>query len=116
MIIGRGHSESVITLIAPAPLTRCNLPWNTRSFAGSLKVLPKPYPLPQIVEVQLKYDITRLLIIAYLFGMYDAYHSLPDILWPCVGAAAATAYEPYYEDAVPDVTGHCAWCGAQPPR
>jgi hypothetical protein len=68
--------------------------------------------LPNIVAIQLKYDIPRSTIISHLFETATP-AQMPDILWPFVRAATSIPYEPYFPDAVPGPDGRCPWCFAQ---
>jgi hypothetical protein len=81
-------------LVVPLDATTFHTPAN----------LTSPYPLPHVLDIQLKYDTTRSMIISYLYGSFAAYDAIPDILYPFVRAAALVAYEPYYVDALPNAS------------
>jgi hypothetical protein len=108
VVIGRGQAKRLSALFVPGVVTTQEP--NTFHTPASLK---SPYPLPHILEVQLKYDITRSAIISYLYGSYAVYHAIPDILYPFIKAAEPVAYEPYYADALPNASGGCPWCDTQ---
>jgi hypothetical protein len=105
ILIGCGQGRCVSAILA----SDLNVPFDPNTFhtPASLRM---PYPLPHVLNVQLKYDTTRSVIISYLYGSYAAYDAIPDILYPFIRAAASVAYEPYYVDASPDTSGCCPWC------
>jgi hypothetical protein len=107
-LIRRGQAKCFSVILASEPVT----PLDTTTFRTPAS-LKSPYPLPYVLDVQLKYDITRSIIISYLYGSYAAYHAIPDILYPFVKAAESVAYEPYYADALPSASGGCPWCDAR---
>jgi hypothetical protein len=107
-LIGRGQAKCFSVILASEPVTP--LDRTTFRTPASLK---SPYPLPYVLDVQLRYDITRSMIISYLYGSYAAYHAIPDILYPFVKAAESVAYEPYYVDVSPNPAGGCPWCNTR---
>jgi hypothetical protein len=109
-LIGRGQAKCISAIPASELVTPLQVDTNTFQKPANLE---SPYPLPYVLEVQLKYDITRSMIVSYLFRSYAAYHAIPDILYPFVKAAESIAYEPYYADASPNASGGCPWCDAQ---
>ena len=108
LLIGRGQGRCISTILAFEP----TIPPEKRTFHTPAS-LQSPYPLPHVVDVQLKYDLTRSTIISCLFGSHAVYHTLPDILYAFVKAAESVAHEPFYVDAFPNASGGCSWCGAQ---
>ena len=108
LLMGRGQGRCISTILAFEP----TIPPEKKTFHTTASLQP-PYPLPHMVDVQLRYDLTRSTIISYLFGSYAVYHTLPDILYAFAKAAESVAHEPFYVDAFPDASGSCPWCGAQ---
>jgi hypothetical protein len=108
ILVGRGQAKCLSAILASEVVASQET--NTFHTPASSK---SPYPLPHVVDVQLRYDITRSTIISYLYGSYAAYHAIPDILHPFVKAAEPVAYEPYYADASPNASGGCPWCDTQ---
>jgi hypothetical protein len=102
LLIRRRQGKCVSAILASEML----MPLDTKTFhtPASLK---SPYLLLHVLDVQLKYNITRLMIISCLYRSYAAYNAIPDILYPFIRAAASVAYEPYYVDASPDASGSC---------
>jgi hypothetical protein len=105
-LIGRGQAKCISAILPGSELAT---PLDTKIF-HTPATMKSPYPLPSVLDVQLKYDMTRSMIISYLYGSYAAYHTIPDILYPFVKAAESVAYEPYYVDASPNSAGGCPWC------
>jgi hypothetical protein len=108
LLIGRGQGKCVSEILA----SELVVPLDATTFHTSAN-LTSPYPLPHVLDIQLKYDTTRSMIISYLYGSFAAYDAIPDILYSFVRAAALVAYEPYYVDASPDASGSCPWCNAR---
>jgi hypothetical protein len=102
ILIGRGQERCVSAILASELI----VPFHTKTFHTPAN-LRSPYPLPHVLNVQLKYDTTRAVIISYLYGSYAAYDAIPDILYPFVRAAALVIYEPYYVNASPDASRCC---------
>ncbi|KAF1840107.1 uncharacterized protein K460DRAFT_202525 [Cucurbitaria berberidis CBS 394.84] len=113
LLIGRGQGQTVSRLLGPQ-LDLRNLCRDTKTFATGSSILKDPFPLPSIVQIQLRYDVTRLMIISCLYEI--SCNTIPDILRPFIKAAESVAYEPYYLDAEPDAQGACRWCGIRLPR
>lgn len=107
ILVGRGQGNCVSTILSFEPTI---LDANTFHTSASLK---SPYPLPYVVDIQLKYNITRSTILSYLYGSYAMYHTIPDILLPFVSAAKLVAYEPFYADALPNASRACLQCNVQ---
>jgi hypothetical protein len=87
------------------------MPFNTKTFYTPIS-LKSPYPLPHVLNVQLKYNTTQSVIISYLYRLYAVYNAIPNILYPFVRAATSVVYKPYYVDASPNASRSCLWCNA----
>jgi hypothetical protein len=108
-LIGRGHARIVSELLTPLDID----PATPRSDAGisTSNKFRFGITLPEVVRIQLKYDLTRGQIIAYLYGAKASNNQVPEILRPFVDASITAAHEPYYVDAAPRADGRCMWCG-----
>ncbi|KAF1978986.1 hypothetical protein BU23DRAFT_191971 [Bimuria novae-zelandiae CBS 107.79] len=87
------------------------MPWDPRAFKADFGVLQKQYCLSKVVEAQLRFDITRSSLIAYLYDPCGLSSRLQDILRVFIETASPVAIEPYYLGAEPDEHGNCPWCG-----
>jgi hypothetical protein len=102
ILIRRRQGRCVSAILA----SKLIMPFDIKTFYTPAS-LRSPYSLPHMLNVQLKYNTTRLVIISYLYGLYAAYNAIPNILYPFVRAAASVAYEPHYVDASPDASRCC---------
>jgi hypothetical protein len=78
ILVRRGQGKCVSAILA----SEMNMPFNTKTFhtPASLK---SPYLLPHVLNVQLKYDTTRSVIISYLYRSYAAYNAIPNTVPFC---------------------------------
>jgi hypothetical protein len=107
LMIGRGQAEDVSKLLGDT----VKVHW-TRVDWSSEDVTSRPLKIiPDLVEIQLRYDSTRRDIISCLYSARTMYAQLPDILWCFVNAALPVEPEPFYMDAFPDANGQCPHCG-----
>jgi hypothetical protein len=110
MLIGRGQGKAVYELLGPY-LQPDIMPWDPKAFKDHLGLTRNPSPLDKVVQAQLRFDTTRLNLIACLYDPYGFSTQLQDILWPFIEAASPNGFEPYYPRAQPDERGSCPWCG-----
>jgi hypothetical protein len=108
-VVGRGQGHIVSKLFGQT------LQFNKAEasyLTGPIKIERTQHSIPELVQVQLRYDIIRANIISCLFGEWSHYGQL-NALQAFIKSAIPSAPEPYFLDAMPDPDGRCPWCGFQ---
>jgi hypothetical protein len=113
LLVGRAQGSNVYELIATKPALWLDLIQGSIQSSYTSEVFASPLPLPGVVDVQLRYDVTRRDIISAFYSGTNTWQQLLHALWPIAKASASEPHEPFYVDASPDMNGMCPWCNVQ---